>query len=130
MAPLIIKQKVTKADGSTKIKAGLSAGAIVAAILAGGLVALAGVTFDAIDVYFAIQTKTPPHLVHLAIGLAVFVTGIVIAAGHYVINPLYQLTVVLNNSSIPIIGGRRAGDPQVAPPKDPNDPGEPGGSAS
>ena len=119
MASLIVKTEISKPDGTTKLKAGLSVGAIVAAAIAGGLICLGGIAFAAVDVYFAIQEKTPPHLTHLSIGLAVFVAGIVVAFGHYVINPLYQLTVVLNNTSIPIIGGRaggrRADDPPLAP---------------
>lgn len=116
MAPLIVKTEVSRPDGTTTVKAGLSLGAIIVAALGGALIALAGVAFDAIDVYFAVQAKQAPHLTHLAIGLAVFVTGIVVAFGHYVINPLYQVTVLLNNTSLPIIGGRRAGDPQLPPP--------------
>ena len=118
MASLIVKTEISKPDGTTKLKAHLSVGAVIAAAIAGGLICLGGIAFAGVDVYFAIQAKTPPHLTHLSIGLAVFVAGIVVAFGHYVINPLYQLTVVLNNTSIPIIGGRRASDPpaQIQPP--------------
>lgn len=123
MAPLIVKQEVTKADGSTVMRAGLSPWAIIAAVIAGVLLALAGIAFDAIDVYTAVANKQMPHTIHLSIGLGVFVLGIVVAFGHFVLNPLYQLTVIISNSSLPVIGGRRAGDPPA--PSAPNPPPPP-----
>lgn len=119
MAPLIVKQEVTKADGSTVMRAGLSPWAIVAAVIAGVLLALAGIAFDAIDVYTAVANKQMPDTIHLSIGLGVFVLGIVVAFGHFVLNPLYQLTVIISNSSLPVIGGRRSGDPPAPPPSEP-----------
>jgi len=129
MAPLIVKQEVTKPNGTTVMKAGLSPWAIVAAVIAGVLLALAGIAFDAIDVYTAVANKQMPHTIHLSIGLGVFVLGIVVAFGHFVLNPLYQLTVIIGNSSLPVIGGRRAGDPPAAQNSPPNEPppGVPGG---
>ena len=122
MSPLIVKQEVTKRDGSTVMKAGLSPWAIVAAAIAGGLLMLAGIAFDAIDVYTAVLNKQMPHLIHLSIGLGVFVLGVVVAFTHFVLNPLYQLTVIISNSSLPVIGGRRSTDPQPSPSSEPNPP--------
>ncbi len=121
MAPLIVKQEVTKADGSTVMKAGLSPWAIVAAAIAGALLMIAGIGFDAVDVYTAVANKQMPHTIHLSIGLGVFVVGVVVAFSHVVLNPLYQLTVIVSNSSLPVIGGRRASDPP-APPSEPPPP--------
>ena len=79
MAPLLITTEIAKPDGTTRTKVGLSPWAIVAAAIAGGLLALGGIAFDAIDVYFAILAKQPPHTTHLVIGLGVFVLGVVVA---------------------------------------------------
>lgn len=124
MAPLIVKQEITKPNGDTVMKAGLSPWAIIAAAIAGTLLALGGIAFDAVDVYTAVANKQMPHTVHLSIGLGVFVLGIVVAFGHFVLNPLYQLTVIVSNSSLPVIGGRRASDPPP-PTTNPNDPAPP-----
>lgn len=122
MTPLLIRSAVTKPDGSTAVKVGLTPGAIIAGAIGGGLLALFGLAFDAVDFYASIASKTTPRTVHLAIGAAFFLLGVVVMFGHYVTNPLYRLTVIVANSSIPIIGGRRAGDPPAPPPPEP--PGE------
>lgn len=124
MAPLIVKQEVTKADGSTVTKVGFSPGAFLAALLAGALLMIAGIVYDAIDIYFAIQNKQQPHGIHLSIGLGIFVFGVAVAFTHFVLDPLNRLTVIISNSSLPVIGGRRAGDPPP-PPTYPPGPGAP-----
>ena len=119
MAPLIVKQEVTKADGSTVTKVGFSPGAFFAALFAGALLMIAGIVYDAIDIYFAIQNKQQPHGIHLSIGLGIFVFGVAVAFTHFVLDPLNRLTVIISNSSLPVICGRRAGDPPAPPPGPP-----------
>jgi Na+/melibiose symporter-like transporter len=120
-----ITSNTTENGTTTTVKAKPS----IFAIIAGLLVFLVGATLLYIDGLIAIANKQTPHTGHLILAAVVCVIGVVIAFAAYVIPPLKQLSVVVW-PYVPVLGGRRQGDPQtptapLPPPPQPPPPGPP-----
>jgi hypothetical protein len=67
----------------------------------------------------ALSTKIEPHILHMSIGAGFCFVGVLVPFGRYVFPPLKQLSVVVA-PYVPVLGGRRAGDP-AAPSDAPSD---------
>ncbi len=62
------------------------------------------------------EMRTPPtHTTHIAIFTAGVFTGLLVAFGRWFLFPVISQTLVIVAPYLPMIGGRRAGDPPAPP---------------
>jgi hypothetical protein len=82
------------------------------AILAGLLFFTIGAAGLIADYYIALANRQTPHVTHIAIWAGLCVLGVLVPFGRYVL-PVVSQVVVIFGDYLP--GGRRRGDPPVAP---------------
>lgn len=88
------------------------------AIVAGFVLFIVGAAGLIADYTIAIANKQSPHIAHISIYAGFCLLGVIAAFGQYVIPRINQLLIVVGNSSLPVVGGRRATDPKAPGAKD------------